>query len=453
MQMLRNLRLAARLGVAFGALALGLLVVSVVAFSATDGLTTQVDSLADDVPRYTATVDGIAIRVPEEAHLLAQHLYVHDGDLAAQDDVAAEFGKLAAADDAAFGDLIGTLEATQDGTSAADDARQLRRSHAAFIADARRALEASRQETVDRVEDRVESRTLYTDQILPAHRTLLTAVGENAKGAVAFAAAEGDEAHARDRGDEARDPRRRPAQRAGRDRPRGLHHPLGDPSGARAQQPARLARRQLPAEPVRRPPGLRRGRPHPAHRAGHDADASHVDRRDRPPVGHVQRHARQGPDLGRVLQRDAQPPGRHDRPGLDLRGHGLRGVAADGDDVRRGDARDRRDRLGGVRRRAGRRAAGPRRRVRPHVGHRGGPRRRRVGRERAADRRRRRRRAHDGRAGRRRRELRVGGDAPGRRGRRRRSRAPSRRCRRARSGSAGSWTRSPASPSRRTCWR
>ena len=198
MQMLRNLRLAARLGVAFGALALGLLVVSVVAFSATDGLTTQVDSLADDVPRYTATVDGIAIRLPEEAHLLAQHLYVHDGDLAAQDEVAAEFGRLAAADDAAFGDMIGTLEATRDATSsaAADDARQLRRAHAAFIADARRALKASRQETVDRVEDRVESRALYTDQILPAHRTLLSAVGENAKGAVAFAAAEGDEAHA-----------------------------------------------------------------------------------------------------------------------------------------------------------------------------------------------------------------------------------------------------------------
>ena len=90
MQMLRNLRLAARLGVAFGALALGLLVVSVVAFSATDGLTTQVDSLADDVPA-TPRPSTASRRAPEEAHLLAQHLYVHDGDLAAQDEVAAEF--------------------------------------------------------------------------------------------------------------------------------------------------------------------------------------------------------------------------------------------------------------------------------------------------------------------------------------------------------------------------
>ena len=60
MQKLRNLPLAVRLGGAFGALALGLLVVSLVAFRSTDNLQTKVDALAVDVPQYTALVDGVA---------------------------------------------------------------------------------------------------------------------------------------------------------------------------------------------------------------------------------------------------------------------------------------------------------------------------------------------------------------------------------------------------------
>jgi phosphoglycerate-specific signal transduction histidine kinase len=68
MQKLRNLPLAARLGVAFGALALGLIVVSFVAFRSTDNLNSKVDELASDVPQYTAVVDGIAARLPEETH-------------------------------------------------------------------------------------------------------------------------------------------------------------------------------------------------------------------------------------------------------------------------------------------------------------------------------------------------------------------------------------------------
>ena len=54
MQKLRNLRLAVRLGVAFGALALGLLVVSVVAFRSTRRPGTKVDALAVDVPAVHA---------------------------------------------------------------------------------------------------------------------------------------------------------------------------------------------------------------------------------------------------------------------------------------------------------------------------------------------------------------------------------------------------------------
>ena len=143
MQKLRNLRLAARLGVAFGALALGLLVVSLVAFVSTADLTDKVDSLADDVPAFTDTVDGVAARLPEEAHLLAQHLYVHDGDLAEQDDLAAQFDALAKQDEQAFGVMLQVLGADDgaDATEALADGRALQASHAAFVADVRRALE------------------------------------------------------------------------------------------------------------------------------------------------------------------------------------------------------------------------------------------------------------------------------------------------------------------------
>ena len=97
MQKLRNLRLAVRLGVAFGALALGL----------ARRLRRRV--LVDRQPRHqgrlarrrrpratrpwsTASPRGAAERV---AHKVAQHLYVHDGDLATQDKVAAEIEELA----------------------------------------------------------------------------------------------------------------------------------------------------------------------------------------------------------------------------------------------------------------------------------------------------------------------------------------------------------------------
>src|SRR5215218_3035623 len=114
MHKLRNLRLAARLGIAFGALAVGLLVVSIVAFKSTDNLKTKVRSLSVEVPQYTAMVDGLAARLPEEAHAATEHLYVYDGDLKAQDDVAAEFESLAKADAAALAAMIKVLSDAPD---------------------------------------------------------------------------------------------------------------------------------------------------------------------------------------------------------------------------------------------------------------------------------------------------------------------------------------------------
>ena len=87
------------------------------------------------------------------------------------------------------------------------------------------------------------------------------------------------------------------------------------------------------------------------------------------------------------------------RPGDRARSRALAGTvsaasSADGHHVGRDDERDRGDRLGGHRRRPGRRDAGPRRRVRALLGRRGRPRRRRLRPDRAGDGRGRRRGAH-----------------------------------------------------------
>ena len=168
MQKIRNLRLAVRLGIAFGALGLGLLVVSVVAFKSTGNLDTKVKALAVDVPQYTAVVDGIAARMPQEGHLLAQHLYVYDGDLKAQDAVAKQFEALAAQDEKAFEGMLAVLGNAPDPETqaAADGVKKLRDGYVALLGLSRKAIEASRKETVANAEERVASRALYTTQIL-----------------------------------------------------------------------------------------------------------------------------------------------------------------------------------------------------------------------------------------------------------------------------------------------
>jgi methyl-accepting chemotaxis protein len=198
MQKLRNLPLAVRLGAAFGALAVGLLVVTLVAFSSTSGLKTKVDALAVDVPQYTATVDGIAARVPQEAHLTVRHLYVFDGDLKAQDEAAAEFEKLAKADTAAFAGLMQALQTAAEDDPATEEAiaglRQVQGLHRSYVEAARSAMKLSRQETVDAVEERDGSRTVYTEQVDPTLDKLAVAVAANSKGALDYAAGEGQKA-------------------------------------------------------------------------------------------------------------------------------------------------------------------------------------------------------------------------------------------------------------------
>ncbi len=113
-----------------------------------------------------------ALQVEEQAHLAAQHLYVSDGDLPAQDALARhleENRKGITAEVAALEPNLGT-EALERRYESVLEARKT------YVAAYTKAVELSRAETVREAEDRDASRGTYTDEVLPALEKLNEAV-------------------------------------------------------------------------------------------------------------------------------------------------------------------------------------------------------------------------------------------------------------------------------------
>ena len=134
--------------------------------------------------------------MPQEGHLLAQHLYVYDGDLKAQDAVAKQFEALAAQDEKAFEGMLAVLGDAPDPETqaAADGVKKLRDGYVGLLGLSRKAIEASRKETVANVEERVASRALYTEQILKLQQQIGAGVAASSKGTLTYAAGEGQKA-------------------------------------------------------------------------------------------------------------------------------------------------------------------------------------------------------------------------------------------------------------------
>jgi methyl-accepting chemotaxis protein len=84
MQFFRNLRLAVRLAIAFGALAVGLLLVGGVAVTAMGGLKDKTNTLGAHDLRATAIAGNLAERNATIGHLVAQHLYAEIAGAAQQ---------------------------------------------------------------------------------------------------------------------------------------------------------------------------------------------------------------------------------------------------------------------------------------------------------------------------------------------------------------------------------
>ena len=188
----RNLRLPLRLALAFGALAVGLLLVGSVALQQMRSLETKTTELTDRELRATALAGGLGERAAAISHDIAQHLYVFDGDLKSQDAVMYHIEELAAAnarDSAELDKLVA-------GTPAASVLKEFGATRAAFVENTKKAIALSRQETIDGVEGRVGSRTLYLERIEPASKraagmvaTVKAAVAKHADDTVADAKA------------------------------------------------------------------------------------------------------------------------------------------------------------------------------------------------------------------------------------------------------------------------
>jgi methyl-accepting chemotaxis protein len=173
MQFFRNLRLAVRLAIGFGTLAVGLLLVGVVAISAMGGLNSKTDELGSHDLGATRLAGALAERNATIGHLVAQHLYVHDGDIKAQDALAKRMQSLSA-QNVKDGDALKRLLA---GGPADDELTKFAAARDAFRTSWEEAVKRSRQETIDGDEERGGSRNLYTDVVAPNADKLTAAAG------------------------------------------------------------------------------------------------------------------------------------------------------------------------------------------------------------------------------------------------------------------------------------
>ena len=192
MQHLRNLRLAVRLALAFGALAVALLLSGGIALQQLGGLEDNTVELSDVDLRATALAGSLGQRAAVIGHQVAQHLYVNDGDIEAQDEEQRTVEALAAAN-TRDGKALDALLA---GTPSEGAMKKFAATRAAFVEDWKRAIALSRQETVEQDEERDGSRTLYTEKVAPG-ADAVQAAAEALKATVAkHARATVDEAEA-----------------------------------------------------------------------------------------------------------------------------------------------------------------------------------------------------------------------------------------------------------------
>src|SRR3954452_15129863 len=164
MSRFNNLRLAYRLGIAFGAMILALVVIAAISVSKIGALTDGTKALTDHDMVTQQHVLNLQADVQRTAYLATSHLYVHDGELAVQDGVAKEITALTKSGEAE----IAGLKTSVDQPDAKSEIARLEAANNAFDADVATAVRRSRQETVQNVEERNGSRDFYAAKVVPA---------------------------------------------------------------------------------------------------------------------------------------------------------------------------------------------------------------------------------------------------------------------------------------------
>ncbi|MEA2323456.1 MAG: methyl-accepting chemotaxis protein, partial [Solirubrobacteraceae bacterium] len=168
MSRFNDLRLAYRLGIAFAVVILALAVIAAISVSRMSALNADARAMADHDVVSLEHVLTVQQRVERASALTVTHLYVYDGDLKAQDAVAAQVAALAKANAA---DLKG-LRASLDDPSARPALARFEAARGRFAAAYATALRRSRAETVGNAEARDGSRDFYLRQVVPAEQAV-----------------------------------------------------------------------------------------------------------------------------------------------------------------------------------------------------------------------------------------------------------------------------------------
>jgi methyl-accepting chemotaxis protein len=161
MSRLRSLSIGVRLALAFGAVCAACLVVATVGFTGTSGLADDTHQVAQG-GLSTGDLGDVVEALTRNERDLIRHLYVFDGDLPKQDEIAAEIAerrKVAVA-------KIESVAAHHRKGSPMWAA--LETASTAYETSAAKALAQSRAETVRAAEDRDGSRSTYLDAVAPA---------------------------------------------------------------------------------------------------------------------------------------------------------------------------------------------------------------------------------------------------------------------------------------------
>ncbi len=161
MTSIRNLPLAVRLGGAFGALCLALVIVAFTGVNAMNGLKSETNELAEHDLRAAELLGGIQERAKDNLSVIGQHLYVVDGDLEAQDALAKEIE----ANWAKSKQDGSQLQKLFTGTAVEEEYAAFTSQRSEVLETQKKALEASREETVRNVEERDGSRSIFTELI------------------------------------------------------------------------------------------------------------------------------------------------------------------------------------------------------------------------------------------------------------------------------------------------
>ena len=164
MNTLRSVRLGARLGAAFSLLCIAVLVVGLVGVKAIKSLDVTSSSSAQGRGLKALTlVAEIGEGAQANAHDLVRHLYVYDGDLKTEDQVAQRI----AARKANVTRTFAQLDKVVTNPTAKAELADLEAVRKTYVAQFGEAIKRSRQETIDKVDERDGSRNLYTGKIVP----------------------------------------------------------------------------------------------------------------------------------------------------------------------------------------------------------------------------------------------------------------------------------------------